>query len=95
MSVDLSTRFCGIEFRNPLIVPAGAHGRDGKTMREISRSGVAGICTKTIVSQPASDVLPCFISVKAGLLNSVFGSDRSAEYWLPKGSRKPRRGRRW
>ncbi len=92
MSVDLSTRFCGIEFRNPLIVPAGAHGRDGNTMREISRSGVAGICTKTIVSQPAADVLPCFISVKAGMLNSVFGSDKSAEYWFTEGIKEAKEG---
>jgi dihydroorotate dehydrogenase len=80
MAIELATRFCGLTFRNPVIVPAGVHGRDGPTIREVSRSGVAALCTKTIVSQPAPDVLPCFIKVGAGMLNSVFGSDRPAEY---------------
>ena len=65
MALDLTTQFCGIRFRNPLIIPAGSHGRDGGTIREISRSGIAGICTKTIVAQPAPDVLPCFVRVSA------------------------------
>jgi dihydroorotate dehydrogenase (NAD+) catalytic subunit len=92
MAVDLTTRFCGLTFRNPIIVAAGAHGRDGETMKEVSASGVAGVCTKTIVSQPASDVLPCFAKVGAGMINSVFGSDKSAEYWFSEGIRKAKEG---
>ncbi len=92
MSVELATPFCGLTFKNPIIVPAGVHGRDGPTMREISRSGVAAICTKTIVSRPAPDVLPCFVKVRAGMLNSVFGSDKPAEYWFTEGIREARRG---
>ncbi len=92
MSAELATSFCGLTFRNPIIVPAGVHGRDGPTMREISRSGVAAICTKTIVSRPAPDVLPCFVKVRAGMLNSVFGSDKPAEYWFAEGIREARRG---
>jgi dihydroorotate dehydrogenase (NAD+) catalytic subunit len=92
MAIDLTTEFCGIRFRNPLVVPAGAHGRDGETIRSVSKSGVGGICTKTIVSQPARDVLPCFVKVSAGMLNSVFGSDRSAEYWFAEGIQEAKRG---
>jgi dihydroorotate dehydrogenase subfamily 1 len=92
MSVELATPFCGLTFKNPIIVPAGVHGRDGPTMREVSRSGVAAICTKTIVSRPAPDVLPCFVKVRAGMLNSVFGSDKPAEYWFTEGIREARRG---
>jgi dihydroorotate dehydrogenase subfamily 1 len=92
MAVDLRTEFCGLAFKNPIIVPAGVHGRDGETMREISRSGIAGICTKTIVSRPAPDVLPCFTAVKAGMLNAVFGSDKSAAYWFTEGIKKAKEG---
>jgi len=92
MAIDLTTHFCGVRFRNPLIVPAGAHGRDGETIREISASGVAGICTKTIVAQPAPDVLPCFVKVNAGLLNCVFGTDRTPEYWFSKGIQEAKKG---
>lgn len=92
MSIDLTTNFCGIEFANPVIVPAGVHGRDGDTIKEVSGSGVAGICTKTIVSQPARDVLPCFSAVKAGMVNSVFGSDKTSEYWFSEGIKRGKEG---
>ncbi|RKX74922.1 MAG: hypothetical protein DRP87_15800 [Spirochaetes bacterium] len=92
MSVDLKVNFCEISFKNPIIVPAGVHGRDGETIREISKTGVAAICTKTIVSQPATDVLPCFYSVRAGMLNSVFGSDKSSEYWFTQGIKEAKEG---
>lgn len=92
MTINLTTKFCGLTFRNPIIIPAGIHGRDGKTIKEISHSGVAAICTKTIVSQPAKDVLPCFVTVKAGMLNSVFGSDRTSEYWFTEGIKKAKEG---
>jgi len=85
MNVDLKTKFCGLTLKNPLIVAAGVHGRDGKTIAETSRAGVAAVCTKTIVSQPAKDVLPCFAKVDGGMLNSVFGTDRTAEYWFTEG----------
>ena len=92
MAVDLTTTFCGIEFKNPLIVPAGVHGRSGEVMREISAHGPAAICTKTIVSQPARDVLPCFSQVSTGMVNSVFGSDRSSEYWFSEGIAEAKKG---
>ncbi len=90
--VDLTTRFCGLEFRNPIVVAAGVHGRDGETMAEVARSGVAAVCTKTIVSRPAPDVLPCFARAGPGLLNAVFGSDKSAGYWFGEGIRRAREG---
>ena len=93
MAMDLATDFCGIRFRNPIIVPAGTHGRDGETIREVSKSGVAGICTKTIVAQPAPDVLPCFVKVSAGMLNAVFGTDKPMDYWFCEGDPGGEEGR--
>ena len=90
---NITTEFCGISFANPIIIPAGVHGRSGKVIREIGESGVAGICTKTIVSQSAPDVLPCFVKVKSGMLNSVFGSDRQAEYWFTEGLKEAKKGK--
>jgi dihydroorotate dehydrogenase (NAD+) catalytic subunit len=92
MGVDLTTDFCGLQFKNPIIVAAGAHGRDGETIEEVSATGVAGVCTKTIVSRPATDVLPCFASVRGGMINSVFGSDRSSEYWFTEGIMRAKQG---
>jgi dihydroorotate dehydrogenase (NAD+) catalytic subunit len=92
MAVDLTTRFCGLDFKNPIIVAAGAHGRDGDTIKETSRWGVSAVCTKTIVSQPATDVLPCFAKVEGGMLNAVFGSDKTAEYWFTEGIKRAKEG---
>ena len=50
------------------------------------------MCTKTIVSRPAPDVLPCFVQAGPGMLNAVFGSDRSAEYWFGEGIKRAREG---
>ncbi|MCK5586851.1 hypothetical protein KAJ02_12335, partial [Candidatus Bipolaricaulota bacterium] len=89
----LRTTFSGLEFTNPIIVPAGVHGRDGDIMAAVGKSGVGGTCTKTIVSQPAPDVLPCFSAVRAGMVNSVFGSDKSSEYWFTEGIKRAKEGK--
>jgi dihydroorotate dehydrogenase subfamily 1 len=90
--MKLTSSFCGLEYKNPIVVAAGVHGRDGATIKEVSASGVAGVCTKTIVSQPAVDVLPSFAKVSGGMLNSVFGSDKNAEYWFGEGIRQAKEG---
>jgi len=84
----LRTTFCDLEFANPLIVPAGVHGRNGDIMAAVGAAGMGGVCTKTIVSQPANDVLPCFSAVSPGMVNSVFGSDKSSEYWFTEGIKR-------
>ena len=61
-------------------------------IKDISRYGVSGICTKTIVAQPARDVLPCFVDVPSGMINSVFGSDKATEYWFTEGIKEAREG---
>jgi dihydroorotate dehydrogenase subfamily 1 len=82
---DIKTEFCGLPFDNPVIVPAGAHGMDAETIISVGKAGVAGVCTKTITSQAPPDVKPCFSAVKGGMVNSVFGSDKPAEYWFTEG----------
>jgi dihydroorotate dehydrogenase subfamily 1 len=92
MAIDLRTSFCGLDFKNPVIVSAGVHGRDAETIKAVGESGVAAVCTKTIVSRPAPDVLPCFASTNGGMLNAVFGSDRPSEYWFAEGISRAKEG---
>ena len=33
-NVDLTTKFCGLTLKNPIIIPAGIHGRNGKVIKE-------------------------------------------------------------
>lgn len=72
----------GIPMRNRVIVSAGCHGADAKTILETSRQGVAAITTKTIVAQAVEDVRPCFSLVDGGFLNSVFGTTLAAQQWF-------------
>ncbi len=88
---DIKTEFCGFSLDNPVVVPAGVHGRDAETIIEVGKSGVAGVFTKTITAQAPPDVRPCFTAVKAGMVNSVFGSDRQAEYWFTEGISKAKK----
>ena len=85
---DIRTEFCGFKLDNPVIVPAGAHGRDAETIVQVGDSGVSAVVTKTITAQAPPDVRPCFSAVKAGMVNSVFGSDKPAEYWFAEGIKK-------
>ena len=82
MGVDLRTRIGNVELPNPFIVAAGCHSRDAATMKKLAATGVAAFATKTIVAQPAPDVLPCFATVKSGFINSVFGTTLTADQWF-------------
>ncbi|MEW6082322.1 MAG: 4Fe-4S binding protein [Bacillota bacterium] len=80
--MDLSVDIGGLRLKNPLIVAAGAHGRDSRTMAHVASFGPGAVTTKTIVSQPAKDVLPCFARVPGGFLNCVFGSTTGPDQWF-------------
>ena len=90
---DIRTEFCGFKLDNPVIVPAGAHGRDAETIVQVGDSGVSAVVTKTITAQAPPDVRPCFSAVKAGMVNSVFGSDKPAEYWFAEGIKNAKKGK--
>ncbi len=94
MNVDLSTELAGVRLKNPIIVSSGPHGRDGKTIREISKYGPAAIVTKTIVGpKPAPDPLPCLAKVNGGLLNCSLASGISAERWFNEEFRIAKQGK--
>ncbi|MEW6522753.1 MAG: 4Fe-4S binding protein [Bacillota bacterium] len=80
---DTSVTIGGLRFSNPVFVAAGCHTRDGATMASVARKGRPGaLITKTIVSQPSPDVLPCFVPVKSGFINCVVGSSLPARQWF-------------
>lgn len=81
-AVDLKTSVAGVEWATPLLVPSGAHTRNGKVCAEMAGYGVAAVTTKTIVQNPSRDALPCFWAFKGGFINCVFGSDLAAQDWF-------------
>ncbi|MBN2322118.1 MAG: 4Fe-4S binding protein [Spirochaetes bacterium] len=80
--MSLEFDFKGIRLKNPVIVTAGEHGRDGKTIREVAASGVGAITTKTITNIPLPDPLPCYAKIDNGFLNVVLSAVHPAEQWF-------------
>lgn len=72
--MDISINFKGITLKNPVIVTAGEHGRDGKTIKEVAASGVGAITTKTITNYSFPDPLPCLAKIDNGFLNCVLAA---------------------
>ena len=90
---DIKTEFCGFKLDNPVIVPAGVHGRDAETIVSVGAAGVSAVVTKTITAQAPPDVRPCFSAVNSGMVNSVFGSDKPMEYWFTEGIKEAKKGK--
>lgn len=80
--MSIAVSFKGIKLKNPVIVTAGEHGRDGKTIREVASSGVGAITTKTITNIPLPDPLPCYAKIDNGFLNVVLSAVHPAEQWF-------------
>jgi len=80
--MDLSVNFKGITLKNPVIVTAGEHGRDGKSIKAVARSGVGAITTKTITNIPLPDPLPCYAKLNNGFLNCVLSAVHPSDQWF-------------
>ena len=90
--MDLSLNFKGVLLKNPFIVTAGEHGRDGKTIRETAASGVGAITTKTITNYPLPDPLPCYAKSDGGFLNVVLSAVHPSEKWFKEEIKEAKKG---
>ncbi|MGI6486117.1 MAG: 4Fe-4S binding protein [Tepidanaerobacteraceae bacterium] len=79
--MDLSVKIGNVVLKSPVIVSSGVDGRDGARIKKVAEYGPGAITTKTIVANPLPDPLPCIKSVKAGMLNCVFGTTALAKRW--------------
>jgi dihydroorotate dehydrogenase subfamily 1 len=90
--MSISVSFKGITLKNPVIVTAGEHGRDGKTIREVAESGVGAITTKTITNYPFPDPLPCYAKINNGFLNIVLSAVHPSAQWFEKELNEAKKG---
>ncbi|MCK5832435.1 4Fe-4S binding protein [bacterium] len=80
---DLSTRICGIEFKNPVMPAAGPNVRTATQMLAAAESGVGAIVTKTISVKPAEDPRPTIHNTECrGLVNCETWSEIPAEDFI-------------
>ncbi|MEI6509755.1 MAG: tRNA-dihydrouridine synthase [bacterium] len=80
--MDLTVRLKGLTLKNPLIVTAGEHGRDGETIAKVAGFGPGAITTKTIAGMPVPDPRPCYATMRGGFMNCVMGAVIGADQWF-------------
>lgn len=80
--MDLSVQFKGLTLKNPLLVSAGEHGRNGDTICRIAGFGPAAITTKTITRFALPDPHPCYATIRNGFLNCMMGAVLSSQQWF-------------
>ncbi len=69
---DLSVEFCGVKFKNPIVLASGVLGVTGDSMAQVVRNGAGGVTTKSLwpfehVGHPN----PTIISTQNWMLNAV------------------------
>lgn len=80
---DLSVKFCGINFKNPIIPASGAFGfgREYENFYPLSKLG--GIATKgTTLEKRQGNPAPRIAETKSGMLNSVGLQNPGIDYFL-------------
>lgn len=81
---NLKCKIGNVFLKNPFIVTAGEHGRDGEEIVKVAKTGVGAITTKTIVPVPAPDPRPCCVPMDNGFLNCVLAAIMPSEQWFDK-----------
>ncbi|MEK7528869.1 MAG: dihydroorotate dehydrogenase, partial [Patescibacteria group bacterium] len=70
--MDLSVKFCGVKFQNPLVLASGILGVTASTWMEVVRNGAGGITTKSIWLEPhKGHPNPVIIATEHFMLNAV------------------------
>jgi len=85
ISLDLITKFCGLEFSNPVLTAAGPQTRDGKTLLEAARGGAGGLIAKTISLNAAVVAKPNIAVVdrtRRSLVNVELWSELTPKQWF-------------
>jgi dihydropyrimidine dehydrogenase (NAD+) subunit PreA len=87
--IDISVKFCGLEFENPFMLSSAPPTATGKMIRSAFDAGWGGVVSKTIGLEPTANVRPRFAKFQfedkkmLGFENIELITDRPLEYWLP------------
>lgn len=70
--VDLSVNFCGVKFKNPLVLASGILGITAASWRNVVRNGAGGITTKSIwLNEHQGHKNPVIVANEHYMLNAV------------------------
>jgi len=79
---DLKVKFCGMEFKNPVMPAAGPPVRDAECILACEKGGAGGLVTKTISTLGAEVPRPCMEELQGGFLNTELWSELPPEKWI-------------
>jgi len=84
-TVRTSLSLCGVNLSNPLVLAAGPHGRDSKTLERAVRAGFGAVTTKTIRLNAAQNSFPNIARIgRDTLINAEKWSDLPLQTWVTK-----------
>jgi len=78
--MNLKTNFCGVEFKNPLVLASGILGVTGSSMAEVIRQGAGGVTTKSIwLKEHEGHKNPVILAKSEFMINAVGLPDGGVE----------------
>ncbi|MBI5413102.1 dihydroorotate dehydrogenase [Candidatus Peregrinibacteria bacterium] len=80
MAVNLSVNFCGVKFKNPLVLASGILGITASSWRNVVKNGAGGVTTKSIwLTEHKGHRNPVIIANEHYMLNAVGLPDAGVE----------------
>lgn len=80
MQMNLETKFCGVTFKNPLVVASGVLGVTAASLRNVVRHGAGGVTTKSIwLNEHKGHPNPVMVVNEHYMLNAVGLPDAGLE----------------
>lgn len=77
---DLSVTFCGVEFKNPLVLASGVLGITASSFHNVIRNGAGGVTTKSLwLTEHKGHPNPVIIANEHYMLNAVGVPDAGIE----------------
>lgn len=77
---DLSVKFCGVKFKNPLVLASGILGITASSWRNVVKNGAGGVTTKSIwLHEHKGHPNPVMLATEHYMLNAVGLPDGGAE----------------
>ncbi len=85
-SLDISTAYCGVSFKNPFVLASGPPTANGKMIARAFKAGWAGAVIKTLIKEPVQNIPNRFAVNKIdqtiiGFENLELLSEISPEQW--------------
>lgn len=78
--MNLSVNFCGVKFKNPLVLASGILGITASSWRNVARNGAGGITTKSLwLNEHKGHKNPVMIATEHYMINAVGVPDAGIE----------------